>query len=73
MTKLMDKIVRDVQELSQNEKNTLVKYLIASMDDAHDVDSDKEWADLSKKRFEEIESKKVQTLPWEQIKAQVLA
>jgi hypothetical protein len=50
-----------------------MKILIASMDENHDNDSDKFWADIAKNRFEEIESKKVQTLNWNQIKEQVLS
>ena len=38
MTKIMDKVVNDIQELSQTEKNDLLKYLIYSMDDTHDID-----------------------------------
>ena len=72
MTKIMDKVVNDIQELSQTEKNDLLKYLIYSMDDTHDIDSEKHWADISKKRFDEIKSSKVETVNWEDIKQKVL-
>lgn len=73
MTKIMDRVIEDVQTLSMNEKNNLMKFLIASMDETHDNDSDKQWAELAKKRYEEIESGEVQTVSWDNIKQQVLS
>lgn len=73
MTKVMDRVIEDVQTLSVNEKNNLMKFLIASMDEAHDSDSEQQWADLAKKRYEEIESGKVETVSWGHIKQQVLS
>ena len=77
IVKLSGKFAENSYEIfiypSINEKNDLMKILIASMDENHDNDSDKFWADIAKNRFEEIESKKVQTLNWNQIKQQVLS
>ena len=73
MTKIMDRIVNDIQELSQNERNDLVKYLIASMDTIHDENSEKQWANLAKNRLDDIESGKTQTQTWEQIKHNILS
>ena len=73
MTTVLQKVVNDVQKLSQSEKNNLLKYLIASMDDTQDADSDQAWADLAEKRLDEIKSQKVQTLNWDQIKQQILS
>lgn len=69
----MSKVLEDVQTLSLNEKNHLMKFLIASMDEAHDNDSEQQWANIAKQRYEEIESGKVQTVSWEHIKQQVLS
>lgn len=73
MTKIMDRIVNDVQELSQDEKNYLVKFLIASMDKSHDENSEQQWADLAKSRLSDIESGKIETQSWEQIKQRILS
>ncbi|MEA3352708.1 MAG: addiction module protein [Campylobacterota bacterium] len=73
MTKIMDRVIEDVQVLSMSEKNYLMKFLIASMDETHDNDSDIQWANLAKKRYEDIDSKKVQTVSWDHIKKQVLS
>ena len=51
----MNRVLQDIQILSSNEKNDLMKILIASMDENHDNDSDKFWADIAKNRFTEKE------------------
>ncbi len=73
MTMLMNRVIDDIGVLSQNEKNDILKVLIASMDETNDENSDTLWAELAKKRYEDIESRKVQTVSWDAIKKQVLA
>lgn len=73
MTKVMERVIEDVQTLSANEKNNLMKYLIASLDETHDNDSAQQWANLAKQRFEDIESGEVQTISWDKIKQQVIS
>jgi len=69
----MNKIIDDIQILSQDEKSSLLKLLIASMDETHDKDSDEQWANLANKRYEEIDLGQVETVNWNQIKQQVLS
>ena len=73
MTKVMNRVIDDIQELSQDEKNNLIKFLIASMDEKHDENSENEWLELSQKRYEEIQSGQVQTQSWNEIKQRVLS
>jgi len=73
MTKIMDRVLDDIQTLSQNEKNNLLKYLTVSMDETHDKDADELWANLAKKRYDDIQSGNVQTVSWDKIKQEVLA
>ena len=73
MTKVMNRVIDDIQELSQDEKNDLIKFLIASMDEKHDENSENEWLELSQKRYEEIQSGQVQTQRWNEIKQRVLS
>lgn len=73
MTKIMERVIEDVQTLSTDEKNNLMKFLIASLDETHDTDSEQQWASLAKQRLDEIESGKVQTVSWDTIKQQVLS
>lgn len=71
MTKIMHRVINDIQELSQIEKNNLIKFLIASMDETYDENSENEWANVSIKRYNEIQSKNVQTQSWDEIKQRV--
>jgi len=73
MTKIMNRVIDDIQILSQDEKSSLMKLLIASMDERHDKDSDAQWANLAKKRYEEIDSGHVEAVNWNHIKQQVLS
>ena len=73
MTKVMNRVIDDIQELSQDEKNNLIKFLIASMDEKHDENSENEWLELSQKRYEEIQYGQVQTQSWNEIKQRVLS
>ncbi len=73
MTKIMERVIEDVQTLSTDEKNNLMKFLIASLDETHDNDSEQQWANLAKQRLDEIESGKVKTVSWDTIKQQVIS
>ena len=73
MTKIMNRVIDDIQILSQDEKSSLMKLLIASMDETHDKNSDEQWASLAEKRYEEINLGQVKTVNWNQIKQQVLS
>jgi putative addiction module component (TIGR02574 family) len=73
MTQNMHKAVNDIKELTQSERNEILKLLIVSIDENHDLDSQKEWANLATKRLNEIESKSVQTVEWDTIKERVLS
>ena len=73
MTKVMNRVIDDIKELSQDEKSNLIKFLIASMDEKHDENSENEWLELSQKRYEEIQYGQVQTQSWNEIKQRVLS
>lgn len=73
MTKVMNRVIDDIKELSQDEKSNLIKFLIASMDEKHDENSENESLELSQKRYEEIQSGQVQTQSWNEIKQRVLS
>jgi len=73
MTQNMHKAVNDIKELTQSERNEILKLLIVSIDENHDLDSQKEWMDLATKRLNEIESKSIQTVGWDTIKERVLS
>lgn len=73
MTKVMDRVIGDIQTLSISEKNTVMKCLVSSLDEEHDDDSYKQWAELSKNRLDDITSKRVTPKSWDDIKKEVLS
>lgn len=73
MTKIMDRVIGDIQTLSSSEKNTVMRCLVSSLDEVHDDDATQEWAELSKNRLEDITSSKVQAKSWDEIKKEVLS
>lgn len=72
MTAIMDKVLTDIQNLSSKEKSIVAQSILSSLDEHNGETSEKEWAELSKKRYDEIISGEVETLNWDEIKQQVL-
>jgi putative addiction module component (TIGR02574 family) len=73
MTIVMNRVLKDIQTLNTEEKSNIIKYLIASMDEKHDENSDQLWADVAQKRLNDIETKKIQTVSWDEIKQKILS
>ena len=71
MTATMNRVMNDMQTLSANEKGFVVQCMISSLDTKQDENSTKEWASIANKRYEDIKSKKVQTISWDEIKQKV--
>ena len=69
----LTQIFRDALELSDNERATLVGLLIESLEATDDVDLDVEaaWAAEAERRWHEIESGAVKTIPWEEVRAKL--
>jgi putative addiction module component (TIGR02574 family) len=64
---------REALELTDNDRATLAGLLIESLEGPPDPDVDTAWAAEAERRWQEIESGAVQTIPWEEIKAKLLA
>lgn len=73
MTMPMNEILRNINSLNIDEKSSILKYLIASMDEMHDENSDAMWAEVAKKRLQEIKTNTVETTSWDEIKQKILA
>ena len=69
----LNQIIRDALELSDSERATLAGLLIESLEVAQDVDPDVEaaWAAEAERRWQEIESGAVKTIPWEEVRAKL--
>jgi len=55
-------------ELEDNDRATVAGLLIESLDGPEDPDVEKARADEVERRWREIESAKVKTVPWEEVK-----
>lgn len=62
---------RDVFELSESERATLAGLLIESLEPPPDPDVEALWAAEEQRRWQEIESGVVETVPWEEVRARL--
>jgi putative addiction module component (TIGR02574 family) len=60
---------RDIFELPESERATLAGLLIRSLEPPPDPEVDELWAAESERRWLEIESGAVETIPWEEVRA----
>lgn len=72
MTATMQNLIDNIDKLKPVEKGFVAQYILASLDNSHDQDSEKKWAELVQKRYREIETGQVDTLSWDEIKQKVL-
>lgn len=69
----LKELFREALELTDNDRATLAGLLIESLEAPSDPDVESAWAEEAERRWQEIESGKVQTIPWEEIKAKLLS
>ena len=60
-------LFREALELTDSDRATLAGLLIESLEAPPDADVESAWAEEAERRWQEIESGTVQTIPWEQI------
>jgi putative addiction module component (TIGR02574 family) len=70
----LNQIFHDALELSDNERATLVGLLIESLEAKEEslADVESAWAAEAERRWQEIESGQVKTIPWEEVRANLL-
>jgi len=64
----LTQLFREAMKLEDNDRATLAGLLIESLEGPEDPDVEKAWAAEIERRWQEIESGKVKTIPWDQIK-----
>ena len=66
----LNQIFHDALELSDNERATLVGLLIESLEAKEEslADVESAWAAEAERRWQEIESGQVKTIPWEEVR-----
>jgi len=65
----LKQLFQEALELTDNGRATLAGLLIESLEDAEDPDVESAWAAETERRWKEIESGSVKTVPWEEVKA----
>lgn len=69
----LNQVFHDALELSDSERAALVGLLIESLESTEpDADVEEAWAAEAERRWQEIESGQVKTIPWEEVKAKLL-
>jgi len=69
----LSQLFREALELTDNDRATLAGLLIESLEAPADPDVESAWAVEAERRWQEVESGSVQTIPWEGIKAKLLS
>ncbi|MDP9194356.1 MAG: addiction module protein [Acidobacteriota bacterium] len=71
MARDVKRLFHDAFELSESERATLAGLLIKSIEGAPDPDVEEAWAIEAERRWREIESGEVETIPWEEVRARL--
>ena len=65
-------LFREALELTDNDRATLAGLLIESLEGPEDPDVEIAWAAETERRWKEIESGSVKTIPWAEVEANLL-
>ncbi len=72
MSQIMDRVMSDIEYLSASEKSLVAQCILSSLDNHQDDNALSQWEKLSKKRYDELKSDKVQAVSWEVIKSEIV-
>ena len=73
MARNLKELFSEAADLSENDRATLAGRLIESLDPNPDPETDRAWADEIAKRVQELDAGIVETIPWEKVRAELLA
>jgi putative addiction module component (TIGR02574 family) len=67
-------MIHDALELSDEDRATLAGLLIKSLDpvEASETEVEEAWLVEAERRWNEIERREVQTIPWDEVKAKLV-
>lgn len=71
MEKDLREMFRQAFQLPESERATLAGLLIESLEPAPDSDVEEAWAEEAQRRWNEIGSGAVHTIPWEEVRAKL--
>jgi putative addiction module component (TIGR02574 family) len=67
----LKKLFREAFDLPESERATLAGLLIESLEPPPDADVEEAWAEEAERRWREIDSAAVETVPWEEVRAKL--
>lgn len=71
MSAKFNRVIEEVKHLSAQERALVAHCLISSLETEQEDGVDMAWAELAEKRYNELLTGAVKSVPWEQIKKEV--
>ena len=71
MSAVFKEVIKNIGELSSDEKAFVARCLISSLETRHDDSVDQAWGKLSERRYLELMSGSVKSHTWEEIKKEI--
>ena len=71
MTRDLNQLFREAFDLPERDRATLAGLLIESLEPPPDPEVEEAWAREAERRWREIESGAVPTIPWEEVRAKL--
>ena len=71
MSRTLQDLYLEASELSESERAELAGLLLESLESEPEAGVEAAWAEEIERRVREIDSGKVKTIPWEQVRAQL--
>jgi putative addiction module component (TIGR02574 family) len=68
----MRDLFRQASELDEHDRATLAGLLLESLDDEVDENVESAWEEEIARRLAELDTDRVQRVPWEEVKAQLM-
>ena len=73
MRRRFEKLYKEALELPEADRGELAGLLIKSLDPPPEPDVEAAWDEVVERRIREIDEGTVQTIPWEQVRAEMYA
>jgi putative addiction module component (TIGR02574 family) len=67
MTQKSQVVLEEALKLSPDERAEVAEQLIASLEEAPDIDVEQAWQEEVQRRLQQIERGEVKTIPWEEV------
>jgi putative addiction module component (TIGR02574 family) len=73
MGRKLNELFREASQLTERERGELAALLLESLESEPDEDVEAAWAEEIERRVRQIDSGEVETIPWEQVRAELYA